>query len=84
MVIGREKGLEKGKNYLLIEGDDAISRQHIEITMIGGVFKIKNISKSNETCVGEQELGFGETANLDGRATVRLGPDTTIEMESLG
>ncbi len=77
-VIGREKA------DFTITGDAKLSRAHVQIAIENGVFTLTDLNSANGTFVGSTRLDKGGSAPLAGRTRVRLGPNTTIELEPRG
>lgn len=74
-VIGRSQG------GLTLPHDTKVSGQHLRLEEAGGGFSLTDLNSSNGTWVGERQLARGETVAFDGRVVVRLGPDTTLELQ---
>jgi len=74
-VIGRENA------HMTITGDPKISRAHAEIKIEGGRFVIVDRNSVNGTFVNNIQIAKGMSTPLTGTARVRLGPNTTIEVQ---
>lgn len=76
LLIGRQGA------GLVIAGDDKLSRSHVRIAVEGQGFTITDLS-ANGTWVGEQRLEKDVPFAFAGPLTVRLGPNTTLELTPL-
>jgi hypothetical protein len=77
-VIGRENA------HVVITGDPKISRAHAEIRYEDDQFLIVDRNSVNGTFVANTQLTKGGSMPLIGTTTVRLGPNTTIEVKTKG
>jgi FHA domain/von Willebrand factor type A domain len=77
-VIGRENA------HVVITGDPKISRAHAEIRYEDGQFVIVDRNSVNGTFVANTQIAKGGSMPLIGTTTVRLGPNTTIEVKTKG
>jgi len=75
VVIGRSKG------ELIITGDPKISGAHMQISEAKDGFILTDLNSTNGTTVGDKKLEKGEKVTFSARTVVRLGPNTTIELE---
>lgn len=74
-VIGRNTG------GLTLPHDSKVSGEHLKIEEAPGGFKLTDLNSSNGTWVSERRLAKGESLAFDEPVVVRLGPDTTIELQ---
>jgi hypothetical protein len=75
-VIGRENA------HVVITGDPKISRAHAEIRYEDDQFVIFDRNSVNGTFVANTQIAKGGSMPLIGTTTVRLGPNTTIEVKT--
>jgi hypothetical protein len=75
-VIGRENA------HVIIRGDPKISRSHAEIRYEDGQFVIVDRNSANGTFVANAQIAKGGLMPLIGTTTVRLGPNTIIEVKT--
>ncbi|MFD3163659.1 FHA domain-containing protein [Herpetosiphon sp. NSE202] len=64
---------------VIITGDKLLSRQHVEISLIGGQFYVADLSK-NGLFINEQRQQANTPIQLRLPTTIRLGQDTYIEL----
>ncbi len=64
---------------MIITGDKLLSRQHVEISLIGGQFYVADLSK-NGLFINEQRQQTNTPIQLRLPTTIRLGQDTYIEL----
>ena len=74
-VVGRENA------HVIIRGDPKISRAHAEIRHENGQFVIIDRNSVNGTFVANAQIPKGGSLPLAGATIVRLGPNTTIEVQ---
>ncbi|WP_110517174.1 FHA domain-containing protein [Herpetosiphon llansteffanensis] len=64
---------------VIVTGDKLLSRQHVEISLIGGQFYVADLSK-NGLFINEQRQQANTQIQLRLPTTIRLGQDTYIEL----
>ncbi|MCA0351313.1 MAG: FHA domain-containing protein [Chloroflexi bacterium] len=64
---------------VIVTGDKLLSRQHVEISLIGGQFYVADLSK-NGLFINEQRQQANTPIQLRLPTTIRLGQDTYIEL----
>lgn len=73
-IIGRKHAT------VTISGDQKVSQAHIEVAVDHGHFKLTDNSR-NGTFIGDTRLNKGESVEFTEKTQVRLGPNTTIELD---
>lgn len=76
-VLGRSEG------DLLFKGDKRISGKHARITISSNEFFIEDLGSTNYTYLAGKPLKPQTPHRLLGKLSVRLGPDTELEVETL-
>ncbi len=76
-VIGRDEDCG-----LRILEDAQISRRHAKITLQSGQFFLTDLESTNGTFIGEMRLRANTPARIAGITSVRLGMQTSLELDS--
>ncbi len=67
----------------VIQGDDGLSRQHVQISRSGKGFEVTALDSGNGTFMNEQRLQTNQPVPLPARTRLRLGPHTILDLETL-
>ncbi len=77
-LVGRPDTRPSRLSRLVIRGDDAVSRNHAQISRLGDTFLLEDLGSANGTCVNGTWLQPGVSVPLNVGDEIRLGERTVI------
>lgn len=79
-VIGRPDTFPSRVPKIAIDGDDAISRRHAQISRLGATYLLEDLGSANGTLVNGEWVNPGDPVPLNPGDEIRIGEKTTLRV----